>query len=101
MMSLTVSLAQDELIVQTTGGPVQGYWNEVGIKTWKGIPYAKPPVGDLRWQYPQAPEVFTEPYNATFDAPGCAQVCKLPPGNCPEYGVSEVLETTVHLQLFG
>lgn len=26
---------------------------------------------------------------AAFNAPGCQQVCNLPPGNCPEYGISE------------
>ena len=37
-----------------TEGPVQGAVKN-GISEFLGIPYAAPPVGDLRWQPPQAP----------------------------------------------
>ena len=33
------------LIVSTTIGTLEGHYNEAGIREWKGIPYAKPPVG--------------------------------------------------------
>lgn len=37
-----------------TGGVIEGdYDNKTGIQTFFGIPYAQPPVGDLRWQAPQ------------------------------------------------
>lgn len=89
LLILTVVQSQEELLINTTIGPIQGYYNELNVKTWKGIPYAQPPKGDLRWQYPKARDVFAEPYNATYDAPGCPQTCNLPPGNCPEYGIDE------------
>lgn len=34
----------------------EGVSNEsIGINYWKGIRYAAPPIGELRWQAPQAP----------------------------------------------
>ncbi len=40
------------LVVKTTDGDLQGVY-ESGIFTFKGVPYAQPPVGDLRWREPQ------------------------------------------------
>jgi para-nitrobenzyl esterase len=42
--------------VKTANGIVQGYVMASGIHSFKGIPYAQPPVGDLRWKEPQAPK---------------------------------------------
>ena len=39
-------------IVNTTAGKVSGVENN-GIQVFKGIPFAAPPVGDLRWKAPQ------------------------------------------------
>lgn len=38
--------------VKVTGGMVQGV-KQNGITVYKGIPFAAPPVGDLRWKAPQ------------------------------------------------
>ncbi|HCS26833.1 MAG TPA: carboxylesterase [Spongiibacteraceae bacterium] len=40
--------------VKTTSGKVSGI-EEQGIIAYKGIPYAAPPVGKLRWKAPQPP----------------------------------------------
>jgi len=41
-------------IVEVTGGQISGALTEDGvISMYKGIPYAAPPVGELRWKAPQ------------------------------------------------
>lgn len=40
------------LIVKTANGSLEGT-DESGIRTFKGIPFAQPPVGQLRWKEPQ------------------------------------------------
>jgi len=42
----------DDTVVSVPGGKVAGV-NERGVTSWKGIPFAAPPVGELRWRAPQ------------------------------------------------
>ncbi len=45
---------KNELIVQVTGGRIEGVLNRAGdVYSYKGIPFAAPPVGALRWKAPQ------------------------------------------------
>lgn len=39
--------------VKTANGLVEGTIEASGIRSFKGIPFAQPPVGDLRWKEPQ------------------------------------------------
>ena len=41
---------------------------------WRGIPFAKPPVGALRWRAPQPPEPFEETLLATETGNACLQL---------------------------
>ena len=54
----------DNLSVKTRYGTFNGFVDENGVKTWLGIPYAQPPVGNLRWQAPQP----LQQSDKTFDA---------------------------------
>jgi len=45
-------LSGDKPVVTTISGKVAGY-KEGNINVFKGIPFAAPPVGDLRWRAPQ------------------------------------------------
>jgi para-nitrobenzyl esterase len=44
-------------IVTTSSGRYKGHLED-GILSWKGIRYAKPPTGKLRWKPPEPPEQF-------------------------------------------
>lgn len=44
-----------------------------GVKIWRGIPYAKQPVGDLRFRVPQAPEPSDSVYEAYHFMKSCMQ----------------------------
>jgi para-nitrobenzyl esterase len=44
-----------------------------GVRSFKGIPFAQPPVGDLRWREPQPVKAWTEARSADQFAPRCIQ----------------------------
>jgi len=48
----TKPLSAQILTAEITGGKVEGIINN-GIASFKGIPFAAPPVGELRWKAPQ------------------------------------------------
>jgi para-nitrobenzyl esterase len=63
---------QDLTIVKTESGTVRGV-EKAGVISWKGIPYAAPPVGKLRWRVPQPPVAWPGIREANWFAPACIQ----------------------------
>ena len=50
----TVNQADENPVLSIEGGQIQGVKSDVdGVLVYKGVPYAAPPVGDLRWKRPQ------------------------------------------------
>jgi para-nitrobenzyl esterase len=62
-------------IVSLDSGPIEGQDSE-RAQAWEflGIPFAEPPVGELRWRAPQPPPSWTETRPATELADFCVQV---------------------------
>jgi len=59
---------------ETTEGVVIGVIHKAtNTLSWKGIPYAKPPVGALRWKAPQAPGKRSAPFKAINFCEVCPQ----------------------------
>ncbi len=65
--------------VQTRSGAIQGA-NQDGIRVYKGIPFAAPPVGDLRWRDPQPVTPWPGIRAARSFAPICPQTGDSLPG---------------------
>jgi para-nitrobenzyl esterase len=68
-------------VVPTNSGPVCGITSN-GQTSYLDIPYAAPPLGNLRWMPPQPVQPWTTTYQATQRGPGC-----LSPGIPPSGGV--------------
>src|SRR4051794_25909030 len=48
-------------VVKTAAGAISGTMNNDGdIHIFRGIPFAAPPVGELRWKAPQPPTPWTD-----------------------------------------
>ncbi|XP_055891509.1 neuroligin 4-like [Biomphalaria glabrata] len=88
-----------DVIVPTTEGPLRGLDNDL-TQAFRGIPFAAPPVGSLRWKPPQPPKSWRPSVlDAQFDAPGCPQLgcTKLtPPIACPQ----KTSEDCLYLNVF-
>ena len=61
--------------VRTATGAIAGTRLDGGIRAYLGIPYAAPPVGDLRWAAPR-PTAWRGVRNADRPGPECIQVLR-------------------------
>ena len=75
-------LAQQPAPVKVEQGLLQGIYED-GLTVYKGIPFAAPPVGDLRWRAPQPAAKWQSLKQADKFAPGPIQ------GGNPPSGKSE------------
>ncbi|MGR4865635.1 carboxylesterase/lipase family protein [Caulobacter sp. LARHSG274] len=72
-LGLTAASAQAaDPVVRTRFGPVAGE-RVGGVDAFKGVPFAAPPVGDLRWRAPQPPAAWTAVRPAKAYGPDCMQ----------------------------
>ena len=80
-------------LVTTTIGQVQGV--DLGAScNFRGIPFAAPPLGNLRWRPPQPAAPWGPgPFNATTNPPGCANVT--PPGSSTTAGSEDCLKLNI------
>ncbi|MEN6337765.1 MAG: carboxylesterase family protein [Phycisphaerales bacterium] len=82
MSAAGIGSAHQPAPVVVEGGSVQGT-SEDGLTVYRGIPFAAPPVGDLRWRAPQPAAKWEGVRQAAQFAPGPMQ------GGNPPSGKSE------------
>jgi len=70
--------AQQPRVVRVDSGELQGVLDD-GVVSYKGIPFAAPPVGDLRWRPPQPAAAWTGVRQAAEFGADCMQVRFGPP----------------------
>ena len=74
-------------VVRVDGGLIRGV-NAAGVSSFKGLPYAAPPTGKLRWRPPQPASSWSGVRDATQFGAGCPQALMdnpfLPPGTISE-----------------
>jgi para-nitrobenzyl esterase len=69
--------AEQGAIVRAPAGSLQGSV-EGGLRVFKGIPYASPPVGDARWAPPQPMPAWSGTRQATEFGAACVQLARAP-----------------------
>ena len=63
----------DDTLREISEGSIIGLEGANNTYVWKGIPFAKPPTGELRWKAPQDPSSWTETLETGKFKPGCFQ----------------------------
>lgn len=70
---LASQAAVGPIVTLPTQGQISGYLSSLGVAVFLGIPYAQPPVGDLRWRSPEPALEWNGTRSATVYAPICPQ----------------------------
>ncbi|HEX6242534.1 MAG TPA: carboxylesterase/lipase family protein, partial [Polyangiales bacterium] len=87
-----VTQADRAPVVKTEGGPVRGTVTDAG-RSFLGIPYAAPPVGDLRFRAPQP----AEKWRGLRDGTQFASTCPQPTS---PYGTASTNEDCLYLNVY-
>ncbi|AUD01555.1 carboxylesterase/lipase family protein [Spirosoma pollinicola] len=74
LLSLSFTVNSQSLVVKTANGRIEGSTNKAGdIRIYKGVPFAAPPVGDLRWKAPQPVKNWADVRNCQAFGPSPMQ----------------------------
>jgi para-nitrobenzyl esterase len=87
---------RDPTIVKTDAGYVSGI-NQSGIRVYLGIPFAAPPVGDLRWNPPAPVRPWDGVKAATAYGATCPQAQK---GSVPGVAALNMSEDCLYLNIW-
>ncbi len=66
-------VVSEATLITLDTGAIVGYQNSVGVSVWQGIPFAQPPVGELRWKAPRPAAPWQGRKSTLAIGPDCAQ----------------------------
>lgn len=89
---ITFAATATARVVPTDRGPVSGI-DTPALSKYLGIPYAAPPVGDLRWRPPQPPARWQGPRDATQYGGHCPQ-------SASPFGTESSTEDCLYLNVY-
>lgn len=94
---LAARAQSDPLVVTLSAGKLRGHARPDGGAEFLGIPYAQPPVGDLRWR----PPVPAHPWDGIRDATAFGAACAQPmlSGNWNRFDVARSSEDCLFLNV--
>ncbi len=75
LFSTLAGASPDPTLVRTATGLVRGVAGDAVLE-WKGIPYARPPLGDLRWALPRPAPSWRGERDATRFRSACPQASR-------------------------
>lgn len=75
--------------VKVANGTLKGTTESNGVYAWKGVPYAKAPVGELRWKPTEAPDESDAEIDCTEFGYGSVQFLLTFNGVTPDFEVNE------------
>ena len=91
--------ADEPLAVKVEGGRIRGEildFDDAKVRTFRGIPFAAPPVGELRWRPPQPVKPWEVVQARLRYAPACLQ----PPGLAYEFAFKDQSEDCLYLNIW-
>jgi para-nitrobenzyl esterase len=89
-----MALWESSAIVETTLGRLQGVIDNT-VYVWKGIAFAKPPIGELRFSAPRPPDAWTGVRDATRFGASCIQLPFFSSLDAPIVGSEDCLTLNV------
>lgn len=96
---LTGAAQESPPVVQIESGQLQGTLED-GVVSFRGIPYAAPPVGPLRWRPPQPVAPWTGIRQATQFGPDCMQMRFNRPSGAPASPAPPPSEDCLYLNVW-
>ena len=94
LVATLMPIAAWSQVVSVQGGRIKGMVAE-DVIAFKGVPYAAPPVGDLRWREPQPVPPWRDVRSADAFAPACEQAGVSMPGEPPSPTSEDCLDLNV------